>query len=457
MPRLTARVFTDLGIWMSSFGLVIGLVFPPMCLLLGLPAFRVITPLFFAATVTAGLMVGAVNYCLARLIVGRRLRVMADRMTFVERQLAAALFSHDWSGCKSSPCLLPIDSNDEVGSAAAAFNRLVVTLSRSHDVEDAMRRFSSMLSTSTDLETLGDESIQMLMADIGAESGALLVLERGELRVAAARGQIDSAAVAANCHIVAAMRTSEIVELDPDCVLGPAREAPARPGARLVVAPIAFNSLPLGAVVLATPAPPDLDQVALLDQLRADLGLAVNNAQAHERLETLAAVDPLTDAYNRRFGLARLEEELARSARSGQPLGLLMFDVDRFKAVNDTHGHAAGDRVLREIANAARSVLRDGADVLIRYGGEEFLVLLTDIAEESVAPVAERLRQTVDRLRIAIDDAEIAVTVSVGVAVCECRVREDPEALLARVDTALYEAKALGRNRLAFAHSAVLD
>jgi two-component system cell cycle response regulator len=101
-------------------------------------------------------------------------------------------------------------------------------------------------------------------------------------------------------------------------------------------APIAFNGLPLGAVVLATPAPPDRDQVALLDQLRADLGLAVNNAQAHERLETLAAVDPLTDAYNRRFGLARLEEELARSARSGQPLGLLMFDVDRFKAVNDT-------------------------------------------------------------------------------------------------------------------------
>jgi two-component system cell cycle response regulator len=74
-----------------------------------------------------------------------------------------------------------------------------------------------------------------------------------------------------------------------------------------------------------------------------------------------------------------------------------------------------------------------------------------------VAQVAERLRQTVDRLRIAIDDAEIAVTVSVGVAVCECRVREDPEALLARVDTALYKAKALGRNRLAFAHSGVLD
>ena len=80
MPRLTSRVFADLAIWMMGFGLLIGLVFPPFCLLLGLPASQVLTPLFYASTVVAGLVVGAVNFALSRLVVGRRLRLLADRM-----------------------------------------------------------------------------------------------------------------------------------------------------------------------------------------------------------------------------------------------------------------------------------------------------------------------------------------------------------------------------------------
>jgi len=83
MPRLTSRVFTDLAIWMASFGLLIGLIFPPFCLLLGLPIERVINPLFFTSTLVAGLVVGAVNFGLARLVVGRRLRLLAERMRLV--------------------------------------------------------------------------------------------------------------------------------------------------------------------------------------------------------------------------------------------------------------------------------------------------------------------------------------------------------------------------------------
>src|SRR6266545_257155 len=128
MPRLTSKVFTDLAIWMMGFGLAIGLVFPPFCLLLGLPAARVLTPLFFASTLIAGVVVGAVNFELSRLVVGRRLRLLAARMGSVEQELAEAVFSHDWSSCDPERCALPVDSDDEVGASAGAFNRLIGTL-----------------------------------------------------------------------------------------------------------------------------------------------------------------------------------------------------------------------------------------------------------------------------------------------------------------------------------------
>ena len=132
--------------------------------------------------------------------------------------------------------------------------------------------------------------------------------------------------------------------------------------------PVTFKSVPLGAVVLATSEAFAADGVGLLEHFRADLGLAVNNALAHDRLARLAAVDPLTDAYNRRFGLGRLREEYSRAVRAEAPLGVLMVDLDHFKAVNDTYGHLVGDRLLRAVAAACRRVIREG-DVLVRYGG----------------------------------------------------------------------------------------
>ena len=122
----------------------------------------------------------------------------------------------------------------------------------------------------------------------------------------------------------------------------------------------------------------------------------MNNALAHDRLERLAAIDPLTEAYNRRFGLARLHEEYSRAVRAEAPLGILMLDLDHFKAVNDIYGHLVGDRVLRAVARACRRVIREG-DVLVRYGGEEFLVLLPGAGVDDVMQIGERIRRAVGR------------------------------------------------------------
>jgi diguanylate cyclase (GGDEF)-like protein len=448
MPRLTTRVFLDLAIWMTGFGILIGLVFPPFCLAVGLPAERVISLSFFAMTVTAGIVVGAVNFGLARLVVGRRLRLLAERMGTVEERLGQAVFTHDWSSCDPEACALPVDSADEVGAAAGAFNRLIATLARTHVVEEGMRTFSAVLSSEFELEGLGEAALDELLRQSGADAGAILLVREDDVEPLAAHGLRGTADLAASDHVRRALRHGRVellavpapeVVIDSVLLGQPARE--------IVVAPIAFKSVPLGVAVLASAAGFDHDALPLLEQYRADLGLAVNNALAHDRLERLAAVDPLTDAYNRRFGLARLQEEYSRAVRAEGPLGILMVDLDHFKSVNDVYGHVVGDRVLRAVARACRRVIREG-DVLVRYGGEEFLVLLPGAGADDVAQIGERIRRAVSETTVAEGDQRIGVTVSLGGTTYHDSGSSSPESLVAEADAALYEAKAGGRDRL---------
>jgi two-component system, cell cycle response regulator len=447
MPRLTSRVFTDLAIWMMGFGLLIGLVFPPFCLLLGLPDSRVITPVFYASTLVAGLVVGAVNLGLARLVVGRRLRLLADRMGTVETQLAEAVFNHDWDSRDTERCTLPVDSDDEVGASAGAFNRLIGTLARRHVVESAMRDFSIVLSREFELEGLGGAALDGLLRHTGAQAGALLVAREDQMEPLATHGLRGADGLAGSDHVRRVLRLDRTEQLHvaaPDMIVDSLLVGQA--AREILVAPITFKQVPLGVIVLATPGHFERDSIELLEQLRTDLGLAVNNALAHDRLERLAAVDPLTDAFNRRFGIARLREEFSRAVRAENPLGILMLDLDHFKAVNDTYGHLVGDRVLRAVAAACRRVLREG-DVLIRYGGEEFLVLLPGAGPEDVRQVGERIRRAVTETSVEEGDLRVGVTLSLGGATYR-ETSDSTDSLVALADGALYQAKEGGRNRL---------
>lgn len=170
--------------------------------------------------------------------------------------------------------------------------------------------------------------------------------------------------------------------------------------------------------------------------------------KAHERLLfEMAITDSLTGVANRRQLLYRCKEELARARRYGQPLSLLMFDLDHFKQVNDTHGHGAGDAVLKAVAEACRSRLRE-CDLLARVGGEEFAVVLPETPGQGALVVAERLRRAIEGLAFDLGGSSVGVTASFGVA---CRQEEDvdPLVILSRADSALYEAKRAGRNRVA--------
>ncbi|HPO16363.1 MAG TPA: diguanylate cyclase [Candidatus Hydrogenedentes bacterium] len=189
-------------------------------------------------------------------------------------------------------------------------------------------------------------------------------------------------------------------------------------------------------------------------ELRARLGVGQRMVQLHEQLEeharqlALAAqTDYLTQIWNRSSVLKRLEEELARARRENIPLTVLMLDVDHFKRVNDTHGHSAGDDVLKEVSNRLRHGCRP-YDVVGRYGGEEFLAVVPEAPYETAESLAQRFREQVAATPMIADGASISVTVSIGGAWLAAGGQTDAEILVKTADTMLYRAKESGRNRV---------
>ena len=170
-------------------------------------------------------------------------------------------------------------------------------------------------------------------------------------------------------------------------------------------------------------------------------------AQALEQIRQLATHDDLTGLLNRRAMLDRMQLEQRRSLRSGSPLLIAQLDIDHFKAVNDTHGHAAGDLVLQSFADTVRRNVRD-TDVLARWGGEEFVLLLCDTPAADAVALMERLRQAVQAMQVPVAQGGQPITVTVSIGLARHAPADPLAGTLERADRALYAAKAGGRNRV---------
>ncbi len=162
-----------------------------------------------------------------------------------------------------------------------------------------------------------------------------------------------------------------------------------------------------------------------------------------------ATTDSLTGAYNRRSFDERLQAEFRHAQRVKSPLSLLMLDIDYFKNYNDTYGHPAGDQVLISVVNTIKSQLHRPSDIVTRYGGEEFAVILPDCGIEGSLSVAKTLLQAINTLNIPHSQSEIAdhVTISIGASTLDAAAKTNTDQLLKSADAALYQAKNAGRNR----------
>lgn len=183
-------------------------------------------------------------------------------------------------------------------------------------------------------------------------------------------------------------------------------------------------------------------------QHEAHLKLAAQSrelARYNDMLHELSIRDPLTGTFNRRYLDETLPRDLARARRDAQPAALIMIDLDRFKDLNDAHGHLAGDAALAAVGTVLKSAIREG-DIACRYGGEEFVLVLQNLSLGMALERAEQIRAAIARLEIAIRDRPIVhITISAGVATFPDD-GDTPEELIRRADAALYEAKRCGRN-----------
>jgi two-component system, cell cycle response regulator len=181
------------------------------------------------------------------------------------------------------------------------------------------------------------------------------------------------------------------------------------------------------------------------------LSLEEKLVRAREEMRFKATHDALTSLWNRGSILSMARSELHRCAREARPFSVLLCDLDHFKRVNDKHGHLAGDAVLEEVARRLNSLVRD-YDAVGRYGGEEFLIVLSNCDEDSLRTRAEEIRSAIASSPIQTGTAEVSVSISIGAMTHCCSDRDFPmESILAKADAALYVAKEAGRNRAVFA------
>lgn len=442
------HVFRSLAWGMVLMGMAMGAIFPFVALKLGISNTQAFSPTFIGTTLAAGLVVGGLNFFLARKIVRPRLLRLSSRMHQVRQAMEQAAFTGDWSSCDPNVCRLKEQAKDELGDVANSYNALLTALHKAHVLETRIQNFNHTLSSQLDLKDLCEQALTLLREHASASGGAIVLERQGEWTIPAAQGLVNPEKILESPALRAVQKEAHAkhlklpADIKLDAVL--AHFTPTD----VLLLPIKHHGMLLGWVILAASMPFDQHAIRLLPLLIQGLGLALNNALLHADLQRVAALDPLTAIYNRRFGMKRLEEELDRAQRNHTPLALLLLDLDHFKRFNDTYGHLIGDKVLLRTVGICREILRKG-DVLMRYGGEEFIAVLPGSDIEDARQIGERIRFAVRQNRYELTGHELKVTVSIGVA-CSYGMDQQPstESLIMLADSRLYAAKAAGRDRV---------
>lgn len=401
---------------------------------------------------------------------------------------------------------VPVGRSDELGRLAGTFNRMtrelqayVQALTASRDqLRGHLAILGDTLSSTHDLHRILQVILQTALSATGARAGLVLLVDPadGKLVARCAEGltgrwgvpeaELPTLRVSLGTGILGAVAASGEPRRGICGLGGGALDEPA--GRTYVAVPICAPAglgdplVPGDALVAGQPA--TLGVLALYDRLGTDgfddadlltlrtfagqAGVAVHNVRMHEEAQRLSLTDPLTGLWNYRYLRESLRREVERASRFGRMLTVLVLDLDHFKDVNDTYGHAAGDTVLGEFARRIRIGLRE-VDVAFRQGGEEFVVLLPETDAYGGVIVAERLGSAVREIPVPIDprrqDAatgqpldRVAISVSIGIAVYPEH-GTTAQQVLDAADDALYAAKNAGRDtyRLAESRPAVTE
>ncbi len=322
---------------------------------------------------------------------------------------------------------------------------------------EALREIGTVLSTTLDFDNVLDLLLDQVGRIVPYSIANIMLIEGGRIRIARTRFQetIDPKAAqllktlpfnispAPNLYYMvdtAQPLAIPVVPVNCDWIESP---VPIR---SWVGAPIVVKGRAIACFSLSSLEPDFYRKrhAELLSVFAGQAALALQNARLFAEIQQLAMVDDLTGIYNRRHFFELGEHEFHRAQRYNRPLAVIMLDLDHFKTVNDTYGHAVGDQVLRMLAERCRSNIRE-VDILGRYGGEEFTIILPEAGPNEAQMISERLRKHIARMPITTTAGPISITISLGTANLSADI-PNLSKLIDCADFAMYEAKRRGRN-----------
>ncbi|HZS16012.1 MAG TPA: diguanylate cyclase [Candidatus Dormibacteraeota bacterium] len=349
---------------------------------------------------------------------------------------------------------IPAGGDDELGRLATTFEQMRRTLRSTLAGAEARAAIAQELNAAQPLQTSLQSVCELIRATTDAQA-AVFVVAHSDMADAFVTGSGLEREVDPDRLLSGGGAIAGAMELDgtaPAQSVALPGSAEAEMGLReICAAPLRIAAHSFGVVALADKALGfNAADLALVSAVAEQTALALERYRILAVVQRQASTDELTGLYNYRFLVDYLDQQIALAERLRSPLAVLMLDLDRFKALNDTHGHHAGDEALRSFARTLRASVRR-SDLAARYGGEEFVVVMANTNGEEARLVAEKIRGAVSQmdLRLGAEAVEVSVTVSIG-GVAFPDDTGDARQLLRLADDALYRAKRTGRNRVCF-------
>jgi diguanylate cyclase (GGDEF)-like protein len=349
----------------------------------------------------------------------------------------------------------------DVAHVAQSFNTMteylrtyVGELQESRDeLRRSLERMGATLQTTLNLQGMLEVILDTASVTLGAQSSALFLLTGAgrELRLEVARGYDppEQAKLSVGLGIAGQAAAGDTVLVPGD--LSFVASVPVEPRTDTAVAvPLVRRDRTMGVIALYGRSTLELfteDDAETLASFGAQASVAIENVLLHQETQQLSITDGLTGVWNRRYLELTLRKEIERAQRFGRPLSILMLDIDRFKAVNDRHGHQRGDEVLVELTRRVMGNIRGQIDSVARYGGEEFVIVLPETPCEGAMVVGEKVRAAIRDVPFDGAEPTVPVTISVGVAAFPLDGSTSAE-LIEAADRALYRAKRAGRDRV---------
>lgn len=353
---------------------------------------------------------------------------------------------------------------DEVRICEQAASLVALALEKFQAVEDAQRRAATSeilrkagmaVTEKLELQKTANRILEQLKALVPYDSASVQLLEGDSLEIIGGHGWQNEAEVLGirfaltgdnpNATVIASAKTLYLPDAAQDY-----RQFQSSPHDHIrswLGIPLITQDRVIGLLAIDSFQADGFDehQIRIASEFAGQASIALENARLFHETQTQALTDALTGIYNRRGLFQTGEFEFQRARRINRPFSILMFDIDHFKQINDTHGHGVGDEILRHLAQRCSRSSRS-TDIVCRYGGEEFIILLPETNLEAARLIGERLRKSIMRETFQTDAGKLHIHISIGVT--EAHKQDTLTSLIERADSALYQAKDGGRNRV---------